>query len=209
MTITEWETELRARHALPYHWGQRQNDAFDRRTQFIYRQKTWAGLLAYLQSAAAEPDFAALRDYAANRWYNYWSARAVEHFFGESARVRPAPNPRDRLRDFFLDGTAFDHKTSVWPAAYGGTYAAARLDPAPLIRWLYAHQSAQGRQHLENRLFVVLHRADGAHWQLKADLTRLRAAVRAFLAAPAVQPVLLETPNGPRQVTSAVIWVEQ
>ena len=178
MTVADLQNELRARHALPYRWGQTQNDAFDGRTQFVYEVKTWPSLLACLSRFEAEPSYELLRDYAANRWYNFWSARAVEHFFSESPRVQPAANSRDRLRDFSFDGIAFDHKTSVWPAAYGGAYAAARLDSAPLIQWLYANQSRQGRQHFENRLFVVLHRADGAHWKLKADLTRLRAAVK-------------------------------
>ncbi|MBC7447323.1 MAG: hypothetical protein H7330_04635 [Hymenobacteraceae bacterium] len=207
MTIAELQAELRARHALPYRWGQGQNDAFDRRTRFIYEVKTWDGLLARLAPLAGEPDFAALRDYAANRWYNFWSARAVEYFFSESPRVRPAPNARDRLRDFTLDGIAFDHKTTVWPRAYGGSLAAARADPAPLLQWLYANQSQQSRHHLENRLFVVLYADDGAHWQLKAELERLRTAVRQFLVAPQLLRLPLETPNGRRVVTSAVIWL--
>ena len=205
MTITEWEAELRARHALPYRWGQRQNDVFDRRTHFVYEMKTWAALLARLDALRAESDFDLLRDYAANRWYNYWSARAVEHFFSESPRVQPAANPRDRLRDFTLDGISFDHKTSIWPRAYPGALAAAQTDPTVLIQWLYANQSGEGRYHTANRLFVVLYAADGAHWKLKAELSWLRAAVRAFLVAPDFRRVEIE--NGQRAVTSAVIWV--
>ena len=207
MTIAELEAELRARHALPYHWGQVQNDAFDQRTRFIYHEKTWAGLLNRLAEYRAAPDYPRLLDYAANRWYNYWSARAVEFFFSESARVRPAANPRDRLRDFFLDGIAFDHKTSVWPAGFRGTLPAARAAPTALIQWLYAHQSSQGRFHTANRLFVILHAADGHHWKLKADLGRLRAAIREFMHHPVLLPVALETSNGPREVTAAVVWV--
>ncbi len=205
MTLTELENELRARHALPYRWGRRQTDAFDRRTRFVYDVKTWAELLARLTAHETEPDFADLRDYAANRWYNFWSARAVEFFFSQSARVEPAANPRDRLRDFTLDGIAFDHKTSIWPAGYGGTLAAAQADPTALIQWLYAHQSGEGRHHTANRLFVLLHAADEQHWKLKADLTQLRTAVRAFVAAPQLRRIAIE--NGQREVTSAVIWV--
>ncbi len=208
MTVAELQNELRARHALQYRWGQAQNDAFDGRTQFVYDVKTWSNLLAYLRRFEAEEKYELLQDYAANRWYNFWSARAVEHFFSESPRVQPAANSRDRLRDFSFDGIAFDHKTSVWPRAYSGTFAAAQADPVPLIQWLYANQSREGRFHLENRLFVVLHAADGAHWKLKAELLRLRAAVREFLANPHLLRVPLETPNGRRVVTSAVIWVE-
>ncbi len=208
MTITALEAELRARHALPYRWGQLQNNAFDQRTRFVYDERTWPGLLARLARHAAEPDYAALCDYAANRWYNHWSARAVEHFFSESARVTPAENARDRLKDFFLDGIPFDHKTSVWPRQYPGTLAQAQADPADLIRWLYQNQSREGRYHTENRLFLVLHAPDGAHWRLKADLFRLRAAIRAFLAEPKLLTVSIETKNGRREITSAVIWVQ-
>lgn len=209
MTIAELEAELRARHAVPYQWGQMQNDSLDRRTRFIYSEKTWAGLLSRLTEYRSAADYQEILNYAANRWYNYWSARAVEYFFSESARVRPAANPRDRLRDFFLDGTPFDHKTSVWPARFPGTLAAAQAAPAELVQWLYAHQSGEGRFHSANRLFLILHAADGAHWKLKADLLLLRAAIREFLRAPVLLRVPLKTKNGPCEVTAAVIWVVQ
>ena len=124
-----------------------------------------------------------------------------------SPRVQPAANPRDRLRDFTLDGISFDHKTSIWPRAYPGALAAAQDNPTALIQWLYANQSGEGRYHTANRLFVVLHTPDGAHWKLKADLRRLRAAVHEFLLDPQLRRVTIE--NGQRAVTSAVIWVAE
>jgi hypothetical protein len=208
VTITELEAELRARHELPYQWGQRQNNTFDQRTRFVYEERTWRGLHARLAAYAHEPDYPTLLNYAANRWYNHWSARAVEYFFNESSRVVPADNKRDRLRDFTLDGIAFDHKTSVWPRQYTGSLAQAQADPIGLVQWLYANQSREGRFHTENRLFLILHASDGAHWRLKADLLRLRAAIRAFLEQPALLTVPIETQNGRRVVTSAVIWVQ-
>lgn len=201
------ERELKARWERPYNWHNRkQNNADDQRTAFIYSIPTWAGLQTHLETLRPAPDFEYLYDYAANRWYNFWSARAVEALFARSPRVTPHHDPRARLVDFTLDGIRFDHKTSVFPTpkTFRGDFAAARRDPEALIRSLYAQQSGQGRFHLANRLFVVLHDAGGDHWKLKAEIGLLARAIDAFLAAPDIRAVEL-APG--RVVRSAVIFV--
>jgi hypothetical protein len=177
------ERELKKRWVYPYRWRRVQNDRFDARTRFVYDIPAFDPLLAEIERRFADSEqFEAFRDYALNRWYNYWSARAVEGVFCALEGVTPARNRRDRLVDFTLDGVRFDHKTSVFPRGFGHDLTYAVNHPAELITWLYRHQSRQQRQHFGNRLFLVLYTGDGAHWKLKAELTWLARVVRQYVA---------------------------
>lgn len=207
MDLSAVERELKARWVRPYDWhGRKQNDADDARTDFIYQTRTWAELQARVAAARDIPDFEYFFDYAANRWYNFWSARAVETLFARSARVVPNRNQYDRLVDFTLDGTTFDHKTSVFPplSKFPGGLAAARHEPEALLRWLYREQSAGRRYHTGNRLFLVLYDQLGQAWKLKAELELLARHIDAFLTAPTIRTLRLD--NG-REVRSALILV--
>ncbi len=168
-------------HGYDWH-GQRQNDAFDRLTSFVYRVPTFEGVLAQAQvRLSLLPNYPTLRSYALNRWYNFWSARAVEAMFCASRRVVPAVNHCDRLMDFAIDGVQFDHKTSVFPQGFRRPLDYARHHPRRFITWLYTNQSQGGRKHMGNRLFVVLHARNGEHWRLRADLTWLESQVHDYL----------------------------
>ncbi len=170
-TLAAIERNLRRRLAYPYIWGGVQNDRRDRATDFIYSILAFDELLAAIEERfGGSRDYPAWRNYALNRWYNFWSARAVEMIFAAQPGVLPAPNARDRLVDFTLQGIPFDHKTTVFPRAFGHDLAYARRRPEVLLRWLYAHQSRERRYHRRNRLFILLYRDDGAHWRLRAEV---------------------------------------
>jgi len=78
-----------------------------------------------------------LFNYALNRWYNFWSARAVEQIFCSLVGVKPAKNLKDRLVDFQLHDIKFDHKTSVFPRQYAKTLDYAKKNQADLIQPAY------------------------------------------------------------------------
>ena len=131
-----------------------QNDLFDAQTRFVYSVSAFDQVLDDLKRRfSAAPDREALFNYALNRWYNFWSARAVEEIFGRLDNVTPAENRRDRLVDFTLNGVRFDHKTSVFPRGFGHDLTYAVNHPRILIDWFYRHQSQQQRLHFDNRLF--------------------------------------------------------
>jgi hypothetical protein len=170
------EKELKKRWKYPYNWGVKQNDVLDRKTNFIYQIAYFEELEKYCQ---AMPE--AERNYAFNRWYNYWSACAMERIFALMPQVTPAPNEKDRLKDFFLCGISFDHKTTIFPAHFPHTLFVAQKNPLLLITWLYRNQSQQQRWHYKNRLFVVLYNSNGAHWKLKAEISWLKIQVMQYL----------------------------
>jgi hypothetical protein len=178
------ERELKKRWAYPYKWGRVQNDLFDAQTRFVYSVPVFDDVLEDLKRRfSVAPDREGLFNYALNRWYNFWSARAVEEIFGGLDSVTPAENSRDWLVDFTLNGVRFDHKTSVFPRGFGRDLTYAVNHPQALIEWFYRHQSQQQRMHFDNRLFLVLYQPKGTHWKLKAELAWLSRVVQDYVAS--------------------------
>ncbi|MGC9394927.1 MAG: hypothetical protein ACP5J4_08730 [Anaerolineae bacterium] len=212
MTITSHslqtrERELKKRWAFPYRWGRVQNNLFDAQTRFVYDMPAFDALLAELERRfGAAPQREAFFDYALNRWYNFWSARAVEDIFATLDGVTPAKNRRDRLVDFTLNDVRFDHKTSVFPRGFGRDLTYAVNHPAALIEWLYRSQSQQQRLHHANRLFLVLYATGGAHWKLKAELAWLSGIIRDYVAAFDVARLHRFTFTPEQETLSDIIW---
>ena len=183
-TLVERESELKKRLAIPYHWGQRQNDDWDRRTNFVYHIYSFDALQLELAARfLGDPFKEMLTDYSLNRWYNFWSARAVEEIFCSHPHVHAAPQRQDRLVDFTVKEIPFDHKTSIFPKGFKRPLDYARNHRDELLRWFYQSQSQEQRKHLKNRLFIVLHDSGGEHWKLKAELAWFETIIRLYLDA--------------------------
>ena len=176
-SIEQIEAQLHQRIAAYPHtaWGRKQNDHWDQQTNFIYHIYRWDDLQQRIRGVTPS-----LRQYAVNRWFSFWSAKAIERIFCELPEVTANLNQYDRLVDFTILGIKFDHKTSVFPKRYGHTLDFARKNRIHLIKWLYQHQSRQQRYHAANRLFVMLYANDGEHWKLRADISGLQQVVRAY-----------------------------
>ena len=206
LNLESREQELRKRLAYPYRWGRKQNDEDDRKTNFVYRIESFDEVMREIRKNFGERD-EAMRDYALNRWFNFWSARAVEEIFCSLDGVTAAKE-RDKLVDFTLRGIRFDHKTSVFPRQFGHDLQYARAHPIELIRWLYENQSQQGRKHLDNRLFIVLANRQclSDSWKLKAELAWLCSIIQAYVHS--FDPVRLHKAQfAPNKITLAdIIW---
>jgi hypothetical protein len=176
------ESELKKRLSYPYEWGQKQNDFFDNQTNFIYKIKSFEELLSEINKMFKDkPDYKKYFDYSLNRWYNFWSAQAVEKIFCSLPNVTPALDEKDHLVDFNIQGFSFDHKTSVFPKAYDKTLRETIVNTDELIKWLYKNQSTEKRMHLKNRLFVVLYSTIGEHWKLKAEISLLKKEIEDYM----------------------------
>jgi len=197
--------ELKKRMRYPYRWENIQTDKWDRQTRFIYHVKTFDELLKRLKE---EPIPRKIKWYAMNRWYNFWSAQAVETMFALHDNVKPNPDKYDKQWDFEINGNLkFDHKSSIFPSGYRKSYRSAKSNKQGLIRWRYKHQSQEGRKHLENRLFLVLYeKRNREHWKLKADIPLLKSRVDQYIKNFDEQNLLRLPLNG--SVTySDIIWV--
>lgn len=177
INLRQLEKELKRRIHYPYKWGMIQNDYYDNLTNFVYNIFRFDSLVEYLEKQfkgkLPQDEYDIIFNYALNRWYNFWSAVAVEKIFCCLPRVKSAPK-YDRERDFFINGIPFDHKTTVYPKKYPLTIEEAIQNKKHLIEWLYLNQSREQRFHLKNRLFIVLYSSDLEHWKLKAEISIIK-----------------------------------
>ncbi len=178
------ESELQYRLSYKYIWFRKQNDLWDGYSNFIYTTVEWNDLIPKISKTVSK--FGLNKEeffyYAINRWYNYWSALAIELIFSDLDGVIPEKNKKNRLVDFSIFGEKFDHKTSVFPKGFEKSLAYAQKHPEELLYWLYANQSQEQRKHLENRMFVIVYAKDGAHWKLKAQISWLKDIISTYVA---------------------------
>lgn len=182
LNLNYWEKELKKRGEHPYRWGTKQTDALDQLTKFIYQTHQFTDLLELLNSISHQ-DYSRQQifDYALNRWYNFHSAMCVEAIFAKNPIVSKAQNSYNKEKDFFIENIPFDLKTTVFPKKITLNWEATKGAPKELAKWLYIHQSSQGRFHIKNRLFIVLNGKNQLHWKMKAELTLIKQNVEAYL----------------------------
>lgn len=201
------ENELKKRLTYPYKWGRKQNDEFDKLTNFVYRIPSFEEVLKETESRfRKDKEHQNIANYALNRWYNFWSAQAVEKIFCSLPNVKPALDEKDRLVDFTIDGFTFDHKTSIFPKNFPYTIDEAIKNTEELILWLYKHQSQQQRKHLKNRLFIVLYSSDGEHWKLKAEISWLKERIEKYMEGFNPNYLLKFQLENNQETISDVIW---
>ncbi len=174
-------------------WGRIQDDDWDRASRFIYSIRTLDALRRETRRVATEANLP-LRDfgcYVIRRWYNFHTHQAALDIVLAHPRAQPEADPFHHSVDFYLDGEGFDLKLTEMPASFGHDLVHARAHPQSLARWLYAHQSAQGRFHAANRIFVVLHDAVEPErtWELRRDFAKLKQVIHAFLDDPSIMRI--------------------
>jgi hypothetical protein len=200
-------------------WGRVQGDAWDRASRFIYGITSLNALRRETKRVATEQglpvnDFGR---YVIRRWYNFHTHQAALDIVLAHPHTRPEPDPFHHTVDFYLDeadrrSLGFDLKLTPLPKGFCNDIAYAQAHPEELARWLYAHQSTQGRFHAANRLFVVLYDAidPKATWELRRDFPRLEQAIGDFLDQPRLMQVAFEDREGHQhQPTAGVIFCVQ
>jgi len=178
------EKELKKRLEFEYSWGRKQVDAIDKQTNFIYKVNSFDSLLLEIETKFKDDSqFNDLKNYALNRWFNFWSAKAVETIFCEHKNVKPHPDSYNKFTDFFINEIPFDHKTTIFPKGFKKSVPYAIEHKHELIEWLYKNQSQQQRKHFKNRLFIVLvnYENESEHWKLKAEISWLKKIVSTYL----------------------------
>jgi hypothetical protein len=182
INLLKIEMELKKRLVYPYKWGRKQNDEYDKLTNFIYHIPIFDEVLKEIENKfRSDNEHQNISNYALNRWYNFWSAQAVEKIFCSLSNVQPALDEKDRLVDFTIDGVTFDHKTSIFPKNFPHPIDEAIKKTDELILWLYKNQSQQQRKHLKNRLFIVLYSSNGEHWKLKSEISWLKERIEKYM----------------------------
>jgi len=184
MDYKRLEKELKKRTELDYFWGRKQQNEFDNQTNFIYKTDSFEALLELIEgNFKNNPQYSDLKNYALNRWFNYWSAKGVESIFCEHENVKSHTDPFNKFTDFYIENIPFDHKTTVFPKGFNKSVSYAILHKNELIEWLYDNQSQQKRKHHKNRLFIVLvnYQNEREHWKLKSEIHWLNELISAYL----------------------------
>ncbi len=172
------EKELSKRLSYSYTWGRKQNKDWDFKTDFIYKTHLFDDLVHRLESMGVGD---ALFNHAINRWYNFHSAQAVEAIFKQHSSVISEVDTKHQSIDFYINGIAFDHKSSVFPKGFDKSIEYALANKAELAYWFYKEQSTERRFHQENRLFIVMYESKGNHWMLKSRLSDLYNLIHQYL----------------------------
>jgi hypothetical protein len=207
INLVQIEKELKNRLIYPYKWGRKQNDEFDKLTNYVYRISVFEEVLKEtVKRFSKDNEHQNIANYALNRWYNFWSAQAVEKIFCSLPNVKPALDEKDRLVDFTIDGVTFDHKTSIFPKNFPYPIEEAIKKTDELIQWLYKHQSQQQRKHLKNRLFIVLYSSNGEHWKLKAEISWLKERIEKYMSGFNPHYLLKFPLEKNHETISDVIW---
>ncbi len=202
------EKELKKRIETTYNWGRKQQDAIDSKTNFIYKISSFDIVCDQIDALFKDSlNYNDLKNYALNRWFNFWSAQAIEALFCEHKIVIPHKNPKDKFVDFYINSIPFDHKTTVFPANFKKSMPYAIEHKKELITWLYENQSQQNRKHLKNRLFIVLINAENneEHWKLKAEINWLKKIISSYLINFSVSKLSKLSIEG-QEVVSDIIW---
>jgi hypothetical protein len=206
-SLTQIEAELKIRLSYSYKWGQKQNDHFDRQTNFIYHTFSFEELLKEIEKRfKSNYEHGSYFNYSINRWYNFWSAQAVENIFCSIPNVKPALDNKDKLVDFLIQDVSFDHKTSIFPKNFPYKIDEAIKKTDELINWLYKHQSQQQRKHLKNRLFIVLYSKDGEHWKLKSEIVWLKERIEKYMVGFNPSYLMKFQFEKDKETLSDVIW---
>lgn len=202
------EKELKKRTEFDYTWKTKQTDKLDKETNFIYKTWSFEEVLNRIDAVVKENSTTEnFKNYALNRWYNFWSAKAVESVFCEHTNVEPHKNSKDKYIDFFISTIPFDHKTTVFPKGFKKSIPYAIKHKQELITWLYTNQSQQQRKHFKNRLFIVLidYENPNAHWKLKSEIHWLKSQISTYLSKFDSSKLTSLTFNA-KKVYADVIW---
>ena len=182
LDLKRLQIQLKKCYPFIQNWGRKQNNSWDKQTNFIYKVRHFGQLENQIKvSFHKESNFEELRIYALNRWYNFWSAKGIETIFCSYPNVKPHSDPFHHYIDFWIDEIPFDHKTSVFPKGYGQNIEIAKSNPTDLLKWLYENQSQQKRFHLRNRLFLILHDKNGNNQKLKSEIDFIQPIIENYL----------------------------
>lgn len=159
---------------------------FDSKWEVQKDQKDWTSNFIYfcrkidhVLELALSNDVDAV--YAIHRWYNFITSKMAEELFEQFGATLEI-NPRSHEIDFYVKDIPYDLKLTVMPLKTQNKGIVSRKEKDNLIKWLYEHQSQQGRKHNANRIFIVCAGKDKHQSMLlKSNVDKLSEAICKFM----------------------------
>lgn len=141
---------------LSFKWN-RQNNIYDRRSNFIYYTETVDDCVSKASEMGID------KNYVLHRWYNYHTSKYCENLFVKHG-AKKETNTFHHDIDIYIDDIPYDVKLTVYPAKLERENIFIDLNNREgkneLIQWMYKNQSQEGRKHLKNRIFIVCNGED-------------------------------------------------
>lgn len=135
----------------------RQNNIYDRRSNFIYYTETVDDCVSKASEMGID------KNYVLHRWYNYHTSKYCENLFVKHG-AKKETNTFHHDIDIYIDDIPYDVKLTVYPAKLERENIFIDLNNREskneLIQWMYKNQSQEGRKHLKNRIFIVCNGED-------------------------------------------------
>lgn len=130
----------------------KQNNTYDRRSNFIYYTETVDDCLLKAHEMGID------ENYVLHRWYNFHTSVYCEFLFVKHG-AKKEEDPYHHDIDIYIDDIPYDVKLTVYPAKLERENVFLDLNCCEgknkLIQWMYENQSQEGRKHLKNRIFIV------------------------------------------------------
>ena len=154
-----------------------QNNFYDFNSNFIYIVKTYDEVVRLSKARNINPE------YALHRWYNFNTSIYCEQLFVEYGAKKESDTKNKEI-DIYINNIPYDVKVSVYPKALANhPYDLNTRDGKnEMIKWLYEHQSQQGRKHYKNRLFIICDGKDQEEClKLKSDFDQIKTKIKEFM----------------------------
>ncbi|MBW2961512.1 hypothetical protein [Mesonia aestuariivivens] len=205
--LTYIENQLQQRLIYPYEFVEIQYENWSTYANFIYDFSSWDALVEAMKATieAYGLNKREFFNYAANRWFNYWSTIAIEQIFTEVEGIIPSLSYKNRLVDFNLRGIDFSLNITVFPEDFKQTLYYAQHHQEELLYWMCSKHPQQEILSPKNRLFVIAYSNEVEPWKLKAEISWLKTVIQKYVSTFDASKLEQLQLNG-ESFYSAIIW---
>lgn len=176
MDLEQLELQLKKRWLFPHTWNYKFSTDLEQDISFIYSISTFDDIIREMARLPEE-----IQQYALNRWYNFWSQKAVYQIFAEHPQTTPIFNHYDEAEAFLIQNIPFKIKFNVFPYHFARTLRYAIRHKEELVYWYYRKTQASSTAEQYNQLFIILYQRDGEHWRMKAEFPMLSKFINSYL----------------------------
>lgn len=201
MDLAFLESQLKERWYLSIPWNFKFDMRMEPEIHFIYKNTDFGEIL---KQAAALP--APFEQYAINRWYNFWSNKALVYIFSQHPSVQTKKNIYNEIDSISFNSIDFRVGGYVYPNQFARTLRYALLHKEELLYWLYRRMRKNHRRDIKNEIFVIFYQRNGEHWRLKAELGLIEKVVFNFLNEFDVHRVLRLHLNENKTSYAEIVW---
>lgn len=176
MDLAKLENELKKRWCLPLTWRYQNNSRLDSDANFIFSTSSFDKLVGKTDNLPEN-----IRHYLINRWYNFWSDRALFQIFTRHQKVKVGVDELQTANHLSLLNIPFMIIPHVYPTQFARTFRYALLHKEELLYWLYRRPNKEPWNRGSNIIFTIFYQRNGEHWKLKAELLKLEKMIAEYL----------------------------